>query len=168
MNRFERPVPGQSLTTPPKSFPFERPPELTDPEQALQYHLARLTEAERMEDVIFYLEMGVDLVTMVEGILRSAVMGGIHSVDVSLIIAPAIHEYIKTTADDLGVEYEEGFEDKEARKRQTYARDSMVAKDMLKKAKEKLPEPEPAAQEVDAVVMVAEVEEPKGLMARRR
>ena len=29
--QFERPVPGQSLTTTPKSAPYERPPEITDP-----------------------------------------------------------------------------------------------------------------------------------------
>lgn len=28
--QFERPVPGQSLTTTPKSAPYERPPEITD------------------------------------------------------------------------------------------------------------------------------------------
>jgi hypothetical protein len=115
MTMFDRPIPGQSLTTTPKNAPYERPPEVVDPEQALQIHLDRLTDPDRMEDALYFLEIGVDLVTLVEGILRSAVMGGIHTVDVSLIIAPVIHEYIKSTADALGVEYEEGFDNKEIR-----------------------------------------------------
>lgn len=168
MNRFERPIPGQSLTTTPKNNPYERPPEITDPEQALQYHLAILTKPEVMEDVIFYLELGVDLVTLVEGITRSAVMGGIHSIDVSLIISPAIHEYIKTTADDLGVEYEEGFEDKEGKKRVTYARDAMLSKKMLDKAKPKAAMRRERKEEPEVAVEAVVVEEmPKGLMARR-
>lgn len=167
MNRFERPIPGQSLTTTPKNAPYERPPEITDPEQALQYHLAILTRPDVMEDVIFYLELGVDLVTMVEGITRSAVMGGIHSVDVSLIISPAIHEYIKTTVEDLGVEYEEGFEDKEGKERLTYSRDAMLAKKMLKKSKPKAAMTREKKPEVVVEEVIVMEEAPKGLMARR-
>ena len=40
----DRPIPGQSLTTVPKSFPYERPPELTDPTEALDLHLDNLVK----------------------------------------------------------------------------------------------------------------------------
>ena len=92
--QLDRPIPGQSLTTTPKGAPYERPPELTDPIDALEAHLDNLMKDGAMEDVLFFLEEGVDLVTLTEGVLRSAVMEGIHSVDVSLIIAPALHEFI--------------------------------------------------------------------------
>ena len=48
---------------------------------------------------MYFLEAGLDLVRLVQGILRSAVMEGIHPIDVSLIIAPVIHEYIKGFTD---------------------------------------------------------------------
>jgi len=92
MKMFERPVPGQSLTTEPKSQPYERPPEVTDPIEALDLHLENLLEEGAMEDALHFLEFGLDLVTLVEGILRSAVMEGTHSIDTSIIIAPVIHE----------------------------------------------------------------------------
>ena len=76
--QFDRPIPGQSLTTTPKGAPYERPPELSDPVDALEAHLDNLMKDGAMEDVLFFLEEGVDLVTLVEGILRSAVMEGIH------------------------------------------------------------------------------------------
>ena len=50
---------------------------------------------------------------MTEGILRGAVAEGRHSIDVSLLIAPVIHEYIKGIADASGVEYNEGLDDGE-------------------------------------------------------
>jgi hypothetical protein len=170
---FDRPIPGQSLTTPPKNAPYERPPEVVDPEQALQIHLDHLTNAERMEDAMFFLEMGVDMVTLVEGILRSAVMEGIHTVDVSLIIAPVIHEYIKSTADLLGVEYNEGFEDKQGKERQGYVRNAALAEKkmqslgvepqaLVSQMEAPSAEPEMMAEEP----MVAEAQ-PTGLMARR-
>ena len=108
MMAFERPIPGQSLTTEPKNAPYERPPEITDPVEALDAHIENLLKPGAIEDVLYFLEFGVDLVTMVQGILRGAVMEGIHSIDVSLIIAPVIHEYIKGFADAEGIEYKEG------------------------------------------------------------
>ena len=172
MDIFDRPIPGQSLTDTPRNAPYERPPEVTDPEQALQIHLDRLTDADRMEDAMFFLEMGVDLVTLVEGILRSAVMNGIHTVDVSMIIAPVIHEYIKSTADALEISYDEGFENKEAKKQKTYARNSMMAQRKLEELGLEPPSatqepdmaPEPEQDMVEPEVMPEE--RPRGLMAR--
>tara|TARA_X000001382_G_scaffold129716_1_gene122444 strand:- start:2793 stop:3374 length:582 start_codon:yes stop_codon:yes gene_type:complete len=126
--QFERPIPGQSLTTPPKSAPFERPPEIADPVKALDYHLDILDNPKAIEEAMFMLKMGIDLVSLVEGITRNAVFEGVHSVDVSLIISPVIHEHIKGYADSLGVDYEEGFEDKDEEERLTYGRRFLLAK----------------------------------------
>ena len=82
MLTFERPIPGQSLTAESKSQAFERPPEITDPIEALDIHIDNLSKDGAMEDVLYFLEFGVDLVTLVQGVLRSAVMEGIHSIDV--------------------------------------------------------------------------------------
>ena len=91
----ERPIPGQSLTTESGSSPYERPPETTDAIDALDIHLDNLNDSETMESVANILESGVDLVSMTEAILRSAVLEGIHNVDISILIAPLLHEYIK-------------------------------------------------------------------------
>ena len=58
----ERPIPGQSLRTPPKNAPYERPPETANPLEALNIHLDNLSEKGAMEDVINALELDVDLV----------------------------------------------------------------------------------------------------------
>ena len=94
----DRPIPGQSLTTAPKSFPYERPPEVADPLDALDLHFEKLNNPDAMKDISFILESGIDLVTLTEAQCRSAVAEGIHSVDISLLIAPCIHEYIKGIA----------------------------------------------------------------------
>lgn len=174
--RFERPIPGESLTTTPRNAPYERPPEITDPEEALQVHLVRLTEKKRLSAALDLLEVGVDLQTLVEGILRSAVMDGIHSVDVSLLIAPVIHEYIKITADEVGIDYDEGFDEDEDRiKEKTYAVASSKAR---KKLEEMDMMPEEEVEESDDEVLEETMEEEemeveeepvemkKGLMAR--
>ena len=120
-----------------------------------------------MEDVLYFLEFGVDLVTLVQGILRSAVMEGLHSIDVSLIIAPVLHEHIKGYAEVAKLDYDEGFENKEGKKALAYKRNVARSKEMMKKLKEEegeapvpkpMEEPEPKVQEQEPVKT--------GLMAR--
>ena len=191
--QFNRPVPGQSLTSTPKGAPYERPPEINDPVKALDYHLDILDDPKAVEQAMFMLEMGVDLSTLVEGITRNAVIEGMHSIDISLIVAPVIHEYLKGYADSLGVKYDEGFEDKGEDERVSYARNEMLARKFLAERQEgegKMRDGERTyyedydTDEIDQDMVVtpedieikkviregqgdmASVEKPKGLMAR--
>ena len=173
--QFDRPIPGQSLTTPPKATPFERPPDVTDPREALELHLDNLMKDGAMDAVLFFLEEGLDLVTLVEGIARSAVMEGIHSVDISLIIAPVLHEFIKGAALRAGIEFEEGFENKKAKQAITYSRNVSRAKRMMSELRgEDTPDPmsledtEMPETEQDVEAPMEEPVEPQqGLMQRR-
>jgi len=168
MLMFERPIPGQSLTAESRSQAFERPPEITDPIEALDIHIENLSKEGAMEDVLYFLEFGVDLVTLVQGILRSAVMEGIHSIDVSLIIAPVLHEHIKGFADVAKLDYDEGFDNQEGKKALAYKRDVARAKKMMKKLEEEgkaeVSVPEPMEEPKPEI----EKQEPdkSGLMAR--
>ena len=165
MKRFQAPIPGESLTGEPKKYPWERPPEIVDPEIATQMHLMRLTEGERLNTVLDALEFGMtDLYTLVKGIMRSAVANGIHTVDVGMIAAPVVHEYLKQAADEAGIEYDEGLEDKNEKERRRQARISLMAQKKLKKMKEKVPEISEAMEE--ETPEEAPKKKSKGLMAR--
>jgi len=171
---FNVPIPGESLTVEPKSMPYERPPEISDPIEALDLHINNITRPDAMEDMFLFLDSGLDLTSLVEGILRSAVMAGMHSVDVSLIIAPVLHEEIKALALEAGVEFEEGFDDNEEKNAVDYGRDVSRAKNMMKELREKEGEVVGIGVSVMPVEVTAtELEEeeptkeaPKGLMAR--
>jgi len=107
------------------------------------------------------------LVTLVEGMLRGAVMEGIHSVDVSLVIAPVLHEYIKGFAEVAEIDYEEGFENKEVDKNLSYGRDVARANKMLKELKKEqgeIPTPEPIEETKPEIKEKEPVK--TGLMAR--
>tara|TARA_R100001377_G_scaffold45007_1_gene25695 strand:+ start:3167 stop:3721 length:555 start_codon:yes stop_codon:yes gene_type:complete len=110
---FSAPIPGQSLTSEPKNSSWENPPLITEPEEALLWHLEKLESPKRIEGIGGLLVLGLDLVTLTEGLLRTAVADGVHSIDISLIIAPVIHEYIKGIADASNVDYEEGIENED-------------------------------------------------------
>jgi hypothetical protein len=176
---FNTPIPGQSLTTEPGNAPYERPPEMTDPEDALIYQIEQLTDERRMGSLLLLLENGSDIRTVTEGVLRIGVFKGIHSVDVSLIIAPAVHEYIRTTAEMVGIDYTEGFETDAQDEKLQYAINETKARKALSKIGAE-PKTVPVAEVPDELVEdVAEdateevameasaMEAPAGLMARR-
>jgi hypothetical protein len=169
------PIPGQSLTTPPRNAPYERPPEITDPDEALAVHLKRLSDPDAIEDAMYVLEIGIDVQTLVEGITRSAVMAGIHSIDVSLIIQPVLHEFIKQTADALDVDYSTGFEEEDRDELRKTRASALADKkldemgiDVQKNVKDvDLSSNEGREQEMEEVVEeITTVEKPKGLMAK--
>jgi len=169
----DRPIPGQSLTTPPKSAPYERPPETADPRVALKMHLDNLNRPQAIEDIAHFTKLDVDIETLVEGILRSAVMEGMHSIDISLILAPLVHEYIVGSLDVLGVEYNEGFDTTEEEEALRESRNASLAVRQLEKERGIKPSPmsleETEVDKTDAPQIDTpppQQEQPQGLMAR--
>ena len=110
---FNAPIPGQSLTSEPRNYPWENPPEFANPEEALLFHMDRLKDPSKVKAIAGLLTLGLDVVTLTEGILRGAVADGRHSVDISMLIGPIIHEYIVGVADAAGIDYDEGLEEED-------------------------------------------------------
>jgi len=105
--RFEAPIPGQSLTGEPRQYPWESPPELDKVEDVIKFYIDKLSSQEVMDDLFIALDEGFPLNILVKSILTTGVMEGIHSIDVSMIIAPVLHEYILGAAKIQGVKVKE-------------------------------------------------------------
>ena len=157
---YDRPIPGQSLTTEPKNAPYENPPEITNVDEAIMHHIDHLNNEEAAEDILDFIEAGVDVKTLTEAVMRSAVMQGIHSIDISLSIGPVLHEFIRGIPLAAGIDFEEGFEDKEAKKVKTYSRQMSYAKKILDRLGV---DDAPIKEDKEPVVE----DKPAGLMARR-
>ena len=99
------PIPGQSLTDEPKNYPWERPAEITDPREAIKFHIDGLTEPKAIDNIIELLQIGMPVATLAKTALTTAQMEGIHTVDVSLIIRDVIQEEIVSIAEEAGIEY---------------------------------------------------------------
>jgi hypothetical protein len=178
---FSAPIPGQSLTSEPKNSTWENPPQIAEPEEALLWHLEKFDNPKKVEAVVGLLGLGLDLVTMTEGLLRTAVADGRHSVDVSLIIAPVIHEYLKGIADTSGVDYEEGLDSDSDEMSLSTVQVGMRKKEIdqiLKDVKSEedidlsgLEEPDVDMEDADPMVSMdkeqPQEEKPMGLMTRR-
>jgi len=103
------PIPGQSLTDEPQNFAWERPPEIVNPNEAVKFHMDRLSEKPVAESVLFLLELGYPVDILTRSMLTGAVGEGVHSIDVSVIAAPVIEEEIGYMARTAGIEYKDTF-----------------------------------------------------------
>jgi|TARA_R110000824_G_scaffold348434_1_gene535173 hypothetical protein len=176
---LDRPIPGQSLTDEPKNYPWERPPEMSDPDEALSFYIDKLEDVDVLDPIMEVLgDSKIPLTTLVSGLVRSlGVSTGRHSIDVGLMISPAIHEYIKRVADILEVDYDEGLPKKGTSEAVEREKASAKALTMLSDAGVKLPPvstkvntlPEESSSEEPELKIEDAMakEEPAGLMARR-
>ena len=110
---FSAPIPGQSLTDEPKNYPWERPPEITDPREAIKFHIDGINKPEALDNIIEMLQIGVPVKALAETAMTTAQMEGIHSVDVSLIIKDVVKEELISIAEEAGIDYVTGDEPSE-------------------------------------------------------
>ena len=161
-------VPGQSLTDYPKNYPWERPPEITDPNDAIKFHIDRIADEDVIDNVLDLLEFGIPAKTLAESMMTAAVGSGIHSIDVSLIVEPIVRDFIMKAADMAGVNYKEAFKPNEMTmaERASLFDDAVASTpegerdkgfELVKEASESMKE-KPVEETTE--------EEPKGLMAR--
>lgn len=104
---FMAPIPGMSLTKEPGNAPYEQPPLYNTPEEALGFYFQKLDDEENLDDILFALDSGVPLESLVEGLTSVGAMEGFHSIDVKMLISPPLHEYIAALAEAAEIDFVE-------------------------------------------------------------
>ena len=177
MSAMNRPIPGQSLTDEPKNYAWERPPEITDPNEAVKYHLDRVADPEVIDNVFYALDMGMPVKTLTDSMMSGAVAKGMHSIDVGLIVEPLIRRAVMKIADNAGVDYKESFDEQETSIEERAARMVRIVEstpeeerdagyDFLTEISSNVQEEEQPQEEPEMSEDTMVEEKPKGLMAR--
>ena len=157
---FNRPIPGEGLTHELGARPWQNPPQFSSVDETVSYYLSRIGQDEFAKGLINVIELGVPLTVLANTIQLSGVMEGKHSVDVGILIMPALIEAMSLIADSAGVKYDTGMKEESMLPNQLAQR---VAADMS--VQEESPAIEEPVQEEMPVM-----QEPKpegGLMSRR-
>ena len=103
---FNGSLPGNSLTTHATGDrPWERPPQLSSVEESLSFYMRQLSDQDTLDDMLVAIQSGVPIKPLVEALYTSCVMKGVHSLDVGLLIAPALMEYFAAVADSYDIDY---------------------------------------------------------------
>ena len=180
------PIAGQSLTDTPKNYPWERPAEISDPREAIKFHMEGLSSPESLDNILELIQVGVPLRALSKTVLTAAQMEGIHSVDVSLIIGDVIYEELVSIAEEAGLDYKTGDEPSEVEAKEKEDREVLAllrkkldavepgseaddaGVEIMRQVEDMLAEPQEEQQDTEEMPMMeAPVEEaPRGLMAR--
>lgn len=157
---FNAPIPGESLTAELGDRPWQKPPQYSTVEDALEYYVPRLTDKDFESDLLDTMELGVPVTTMANSIQITGVMQGLHTVDVGLLLIPVLMEMIAFLGDRANIEYKMGTDKKPKGK---------ISDSKLQLALHKMKEAEGNEEELPVEEMPEPVEEPvpSGLMARR-
>lgn len=108
---MQGPIPGQSLTDEPKAFAWEQPPQINDPEDVLDYYVAKISNPEVSDNVLDMIDLGLPISVVADGMLSRGIMEGIHTVDAKLIVKPQLGMLMKRMAEEAKISYKETMDD---------------------------------------------------------
>lgn len=141
------PVPGMSFAASEKKvFPWENPPVYTKIDEVLKFHLSKLNEDDAIESTIKLAQLGFPLMALTNAILTDAVSDGIHTIDSSEAVRPAIFKHLMTTVEAAGIDFVTGYEEDNNLKNQSDA-DHLEA--LIEKQLKDLPDDIPDMDEYD-------------------
>jgi len=101
---FDAPVPGQSLTDTPGNYPWEHPPQFTDPEEVTEYLWVTMHQKQLTEQLIGMLDAGVPVEAIGRTILFAGFMEGKFSPDIAFLITEPVMKMIAAIGIQGGVE----------------------------------------------------------------
>ena len=101
-------VPGQSLTKPKGEYPWEQPPQFSDPDKAIAELMDKISKPDNMAKVFALLENGVTVVALVDAMVLTGFATGKYNPNVSELIKPDLREFIMLLADKADIEYKVG------------------------------------------------------------
>ena len=110
---YDRPMPGESLLTEPKSRPYERPAKMANLEEVIQFYMERISNKEFIDNICKLLELKTPIELIVESVTLFFVMKGEHSIDNRLLISPILHEFIRMIGKQAGISMVDGLNDME-------------------------------------------------------
>ncbi len=164
---IDGPIPGESLTAEYGGRPWQKPPQYSTVDEAMQFYMQRMDNDKFKDDLLDVIENGIPLTIIANALQLGSVMEGYHSVDVGILVLPALVESLALIAENENVPFKTGTEE-EDREIMTDTQIALADKEMANEAQDDMLD----TSEFDAFANEGaeeeEVEEePVGLMSRR-
>ena len=166
LSKFQRPVPGQSLTNNPEEpYPFEQAPEYVNKRQALEEIFMNMTREEVYVPLMEALERGTTVMESTQVILFEGFRNGKWNPDLFMTLIEPTAYMTLALAERAGIEAaidrEEDLDEVEQREMSTLERQVEQAKDRVQDT------PPSGALPSEIETMIREFE-PESLLARRQ
>lgn len=106
---LDGPIPGENYTSDVKNYPWHRPPEFTEPDEAIEYLAKIMTDENGSFAIIGMLEAGIDVLSIAHMIIMKGIGSGKWSVDLGLLLAGPIAHIVILMARGYDLDYDIGF-----------------------------------------------------------
>ena len=107
-SRFDVAIPGQSLTKPPKQYPWESPPEYTTQDEVIDFYMSRFENDETLFGLFAMLESGIPVTTIVTSMIMHGFSEGLYTPDLGVLVGEDLARIIMLIADEAEIEYRVG------------------------------------------------------------
>tara|TARA_X000001382_G_scaffold46293_2_gene31302 strand:- start:2669 stop:3181 length:513 start_codon:yes stop_codon:yes gene_type:complete len=162
---LDAPIPGMSLTAEFGARPWQTPPDISSIDDTIEYYLERMSTDEFADQLIDVIEMGVPLSDVANTLQLAAVMEGVHTIDVGILVLPLLVEMMMLIGDSAGVDYDSGLEDNPNKDE---VRKTLLQK-TIRKFETKIDKADKEEKNKDPIPQKDIEEEPlAGLMSRRQ
>ena len=159
--KFNSPVPGMALTAEPGSRPWEKPAIYPHAEDALTFYIDKFNSPESLNNLFDILEGGFPATVLIDSLIVTGVMEGLHTIDVGVLIAPALFQFVVGVASIAKIKHKTGMD--------TVKEDNASFISLAMKEQEENMTEEEDPDEPDELINIAEegIEEMQaGLMSR--
>ena len=106
--KIDAPVPGANLLADTRNYPWHRPPDITDYDEAVSYMISRISQEEQAELVYSLLQIDTTVTTIVSGLLMQSIAKGKIPIDLAILISGPVARYIEVIAQTNGFKYDMG------------------------------------------------------------
>jgi hypothetical protein len=105
---FQGPIPGENYTSDTKNYPWHRPPEITDYDEAVAYSIKALTDPEYGFNYMSILDAGYTVATAADIFVTQGIANGKWTPDFALLLAGPVARTLDIMAKSYGITAEMG------------------------------------------------------------
>ena len=108
---FDAPIPGENFTSDTKNYPWHRPPEYTEYDEAIDYVLTLMSGEQQIASSMALLGGGISLPTVVDMIITGRIANGYVGIDLGILIAGPVARFLEIMAMSYDIEVSMGKDD---------------------------------------------------------
>jgi hypothetical protein len=108
LDKIDGPIPGENYTSDTKNYPWHRPPEITDYDEAIEYMITHLTDPEVGYTYMPLFEAGYTVATAADIFVTEGIAEGKWTPDYALLLAGPTARMLQILARSMGMEPEMG------------------------------------------------------------
>ena len=105
------PIPGENKTSDERNYPWRRPPDITDTDEAVDYITEQLTDTQEGFMYMNLLKSEVTIAAAVDMVVTKGISDGKWTPDFALLIAGPVARIFEVMAKSYNIDYELGFEE---------------------------------------------------------